>query len=132
MTSEVRKQAEELARRTYTEVVFRDKTTDDESIYMAVTPELEGCMAQGETVREAQENLRLFRIDYIEHLVENNLPVPDPSWMATQTEADSIELPLKEAEPSFDDVLKKVAQPKQREQLFEARLIVNSDLVKHG
>lgn len=129
MATNFRKQAEELAGRPYTEIMFRDKTTDDDYVYMAVTPELDGCMAQGETMRDARENLRLFRIDYIEHLLENNLTVPEPASMVARTEADSIELPLTRQEPSFDEVLDAAIQPMDREKLFEAQLRIEYDTV---
>lgn len=75
----IQKLAEEIAARPYTELIMRDKTTDDDYIYVASTPELEGCIAQGETLAEAEANLRLFRIDYVRYLLENDLPVPEPS-----------------------------------------------------
>jgi len=78
MKNNLESQAEALSVRSYTDVVFRDRTTTDGYMYVAYTLELEGCMVQGETVEEAQESLRLFRIDYIQHLLEHQLPVPDP------------------------------------------------------
>lgn len=80
MENELEKRAEALAARSYTEIIIRDRTTDDDHIYVAFTLELDGCMAQGETVDEARENLRLIRIDYILHLLENHLDVPPPRW----------------------------------------------------
>lgn len=132
MPTKIRKQAEELANRSYSVLAFRDKTTDGDYVYMAVTPELEGCMAQGETMRAAQENLRLFRIDFVQHLLENNLPVPAPAWMATTTTAESIVLPAISPVLSFEDALDKAIQPNNREKLFEAQLRVEYDLVEQG
>lgn len=40
-------------------------------------------MAQGTTVEEAEANLNDFRIDYIEHLLEHNLPVQPPASKVT-------------------------------------------------
>lgn len=130
----IKKQAEELSNRPYSVVVFRDKATDNEYIYVAVNPELEGCIAQGESMREAQENLKLFRVDYIQHLLENNLPVPDPAWMATRTEdkGQKIVLPSVESEPSFENVLTQVVQPKYRKELFDFQLKVEYGSVQHG
>lgn len=81
--SDILKDALELARRPYTTIVFRDRTTDDDYLYVAVNPELEGCLAQGETAQEAQDNLNAFRIDYIQHLLEHHLPVPEPKRIRT-------------------------------------------------
>lgn len=79
VTSNLQREVEKLANRVYFTIVFLDKTTDDESIYVAVHPELDGCVAQGDTVEEARENLNLVRRDYILHLLEHNLPVPGPA-----------------------------------------------------
>lgn len=75
---ELFEQAELLAQRPYTEISFRDQTTEDGIMFVALNPALEGCMAQGETLQEARDNLRLFRVDYIYHLLQHELPVPDP------------------------------------------------------
>lgn len=86
MSKKLRKQAEELAARKYATFVFRDTTTTDEPIYVACNPELEGCYTQGETVQEARENLNQFRVDYIHHLLQNQLEVPEPFGIRTDTE----------------------------------------------
>lgn len=74
MTSKAKK----LAKRTYVAVVFLDETTDGESIYVALNPELDGCISQGDTADEALENLALARIDYIESMLEAGMSIPDP------------------------------------------------------
>lgn len=130
MTNEIEKRAEQLAMRLYTEVAFRDKTTTDGYIYVAITPELEGCMAQGETLREAKENLRLFRIDYILHLLENNLPVPDPAWTITQTEGDAILFKADEEQPTFEEMPEQGNQHGQREMLYKAQMIIKNDEIE--
>jgi predicted RNase H-like HicB family nuclease len=83
--SEFREQAKALAARPYTLRVLHDNSTDGEPLYVALNPELEGCLAQGETIREATTNLSVFRIDYIEHLLAHDLPVPYPETMVTKT-----------------------------------------------
>jgi predicted RNase H-like HicB family nuclease len=80
MSNDLKKQAEKLAAQRYTMFVFREMTTEDEPIYVAINPELDGCFAQGETSQEARENLSAFRVDYIHHLLSNGLPVPEPAW----------------------------------------------------
>jgi len=129
MTSNIRMRAEELAQRQYTEIMFRDETTDGDHIFMAVTPELEGCVAQGESIRDAQENLRLFRIDYIEHLLEHDLHVPYPAWMATST-GDII--PFTDEDNIISETPDKAIQPEHQEQMFEALLKIESNLVMNG
>jgi predicted RNase H-like HicB family nuclease len=76
--SNLRKQAEAMANRGYSETGFLDSTTENEYVYVAISPELAGCLGQDETLPEALENLRLFRVDYMQHLFENNLPIPNP------------------------------------------------------
>jgi predicted RNase H-like HicB family nuclease len=71
-------QAEDLASRPYLTIVFRDSTTEDEPVFVALNPELEGCVAQGDTSNEARENLGLIRKDYIQHLLEHDLRIPEP------------------------------------------------------
>jgi predicted RNase H-like HicB family nuclease len=74
-----RKHAEELSNSGYVEIAFREKLTDSEYGYVALSPELNGCAVQGDTIKEARENLKLFRVDYIEHLLDHGLPVPEPA-----------------------------------------------------
>lgn len=90
--SEIVENASDLAARPYIVVVFKDKTTDGDFIFLAVNPEIDGCMAQGETMEEAEENLDVVRVAYIQHLLDHGLPVPEPAWMVSSTEADSIDL----------------------------------------
>jgi predicted RNase H-like HicB family nuclease len=78
MNERLMRQAEELASKPYIDSVVLDETTDGEPIYLAFTPELEGCMAQGETIDKAVENLQEARADYIYSLLEDNLAVPEP------------------------------------------------------
>lgn len=104
MTTNLEERAEELAARQYTEIIFRDRTTTDGYMYVAVTPEITGCMVQGETLTEAKENLRLFRADCIQHLLEHNLEIPAPSWMSSQT------IRNKEPELTFENKSTDVAQ----------------------
>jgi predicted RNase H-like HicB family nuclease len=73
--------AQELASLPYTVITFRDRLSDgDDYVYIAFHPELDGCMAQGETLAEAKAFLNEIRLDYIEHLLEHNLPIPQPDW----------------------------------------------------
>ncbi len=65
----------------YPTVTFLDDTTGGGSIYVALHPDLPGCMSQGDTPAEARANLDDAREMYIASLVEDGLPVPEPhSW----------------------------------------------------
>jgi predicted RNase H-like HicB family nuclease len=85
MSNDLRKKAEQLAARPYTVRILRDDSISDEPLFLALNPELEGCMAQGETPEQAEDNLAEFRVDYIEHLLTHNLQVPYPASMASVT-----------------------------------------------
>lgn len=78
MDSELRKRARSLAGRPYIELVAEDQTTEGKPVYLASTPELPGCMAQGATEQEALENLLDARTEYILSLLKDDLPVPAP------------------------------------------------------
>ncbi len=80
-----RARAEKLSERAYSVEVVTDETTEGMPIYLARILELEGCMAQGETIEQALENLKEAKLDFIESLLEDGLPVPSPSLMVTST-----------------------------------------------
>ncbi|HLK57864.1 MAG TPA: type II toxin-antitoxin system HicB family antitoxin [Chthonomonadaceae bacterium] len=52
--------------------------------YMAYNPELEGCMAQGDTPYDAVNQLKEARRLYISTLLKRNLAVPIPSDYSEQ------------------------------------------------
>src|SRR3972149_11913568 len=85
MRSLLEKQAKELAAQSYQTVIVSDETTDNEPIFVAYNPELRGCMAQGETVAEAVEELAEARLEYILSLLEDGLPIPPPQNTCTGT-----------------------------------------------
>jgi len=84
MSKALREKAVEIAKQGYTTDLLKEKTTDGYSVYIANNPELEDCMAQGETPQEALEALEEVRIDYVEHLLEFNLPIPNPNQIVTK------------------------------------------------
>ena len=83
------KEAEKLAARPYIDQVIKDETTSGKPIFVALSPELEGCIAQGVTLEEAIQNLKEARIDYIYSLLEDGLPVPKPQVQSTTTTSGS-------------------------------------------
>jgi predicted RNase H-like HicB family nuclease len=79
------KKAQELAQLPYTTIVFRDRVSEgDGYVYIAFHPELDGCMAQGQTLVEAKDFLDEIRLDYMEHLLEYNLPIPRPNRVTSE------------------------------------------------
>jgi predicted RNase H-like HicB family nuclease len=76
---DTRSQAEELAKRPYLKSTSLQETTDDEPIYFARVLEIDGCFGQGKTLEEAQKDLELAMVDFIESLIQDGLEVPEPS-----------------------------------------------------
>ena len=83
MNKELYKEAETLAQRPYQSRVFRDETTDGEPVYVALVPEMPGCIAHGDTVDEALEWLQSAKVDHIWLLLDKNLDVPEPQLYDT-------------------------------------------------
>lgn len=77
----IRENAEILAARPYILMTALDETTDGEPIYIARILEIEGCIGQGSSKDKAIEDLRLALVDYIESLLEDSLPIPDPTGL---------------------------------------------------
>jgi predicted RNase H-like HicB family nuclease len=87
MDKKLRNKAKKIASRPYTVEVVLDETTDGRPVYVAETPELGGCFGQGETIDDAVKSLSEARVDYIQSLLEDDLPIPTPSILATTTSA---------------------------------------------
>lgn len=51
---------------------------DIDKIYVASIPELQGCMAHGETQEEAFREVNIVRDMWIETAKEEGLPIPEP------------------------------------------------------
>ncbi|GIK65704.1 MAG: hypothetical protein BroJett018_34980 [Chloroflexota bacterium] len=85
MNKQLLEQARALALRNYTTILSSENLSDGTEMFLARNPELEGCMAQGETPEAAQSNLLEARIDYIYFLLEDGLPVPDPTREVTSS-----------------------------------------------
>ena len=87
---DTRAKAEELARRPYLIRTSLEETTDDQPIHFARVLEMDGCFGQGATRDEAIADLRSAMVDFIESLLEDELPVPEPtkvdSTIGTSTE----------------------------------------------
>jgi len=77
--------AEILAKRPYLIMTSLDETTDSQPIYFARILEIDGCFGQGATREAAIEDLRLATVDFVESLLEDGLPVPEPTKLINST-----------------------------------------------
>jgi len=76
---DTRSKAEELARRPYLIMTSVEETTDDQPIYFSRVLEMDGCFGQGATRDEAIADLQSAMVDFVESLLEDGLPVPEPT-----------------------------------------------------
>ena len=76
---DTRAKAEELAGRPYLIRTSLEETTDDQPIHFARVLEMDGCFGQGSTRDVAIADLRLAMVDFIESLLKDGLPVPEPT-----------------------------------------------------
>jgi len=74
-----------LAKRPYQAHVFQDETTNGEPVYVAMIPEMPGCIAHGDTVEEALEWLESAKVDHIWFLLDKDLEVPHPQLLNPTT-----------------------------------------------
>ena len=116
-------QAEVLADKPYSIKIMSDETVDGKSVYLLSHPELPGCMAQGDTIGEAMDNLKDARIEYILSLLEDKLPVPSPRNRTTETASSpavvsySDEFDSQQPSDFLDDLLKASQPTKKRQYL---------------
>ncbi len=61
----------------YAEVLQPERCIDT-FVYVAYNPELPGCMAQGDTIKEASANLKKARREYIELKLKLGWEIPLP------------------------------------------------------
>ncbi|MDP2167251.1 MAG: type II toxin-antitoxin system HicB family antitoxin [Thermodesulfovibrionales bacterium] len=76
---------EDYMRLEYMTVVLSDQYTDGAPCFMAMHPQLPGCMSHGDTIEEAIQNLAEARREYIASLIEDGLEVPRPITMTVGT-----------------------------------------------
>jgi len=89
MESALELKARQLAARNYTVFLIYDGSTEGETGYVLGHPELPGCMGEGETLDEANEDLRDATYGYILLLLEKELNVPMPKSHSPITESDA-------------------------------------------
>ena len=85
-------EAKTLAQRPYQSQVFLDETTDGEPVYVAIVPEMPGCIAHGDTVEEALEWLESAKLDHIWFLLDQQLEVPEPQLIEARVAAATSEM----------------------------------------
>lgn len=115
--------AAKIANSGFTTELRKERTTDGDTLFLAVTPELDGCMAQGESAEEALEGLDEIRVEYIEHLLEFNLPVPSPLSRKTEGKAWTKVTQMTINAPAFAGYQNQVIQIDE-EKLFSTSLSV--------
>jgi predicted RNase H-like HicB family nuclease len=142
MNKELWAKAQDLARQTYDVEFEKDTFSDGTIVYLALNPELPGCMAQGATQVEAEYNLSEARADYIYALLTEGLEIPEPT--ARQTVTAQTLTPLLEeqlstkilnfvyepSEPDFESIVEDIIEPKDREKAQSIGL--RGDLIKYA
>ena len=122
MAKTIHEIAIDLSKLGYTIELLRDRTTDGDYIYLARNPELEGCMAQGLTEKEALENLNQIRIEHIEHLLEHHLPIPEPNHAFASSTIRNEDVVKREIRyvslPGFENYPPKIVQSEARELVY--------------
>lgn len=63
----------------YPMLIRPDRCTDDSFCYLAEHPDLPGCAAHGDTIKEAKELLAQARVAYLKHVIAKGEPLPIPS-----------------------------------------------------
>jgi predicted RNase H-like HicB family nuclease len=119
MNKSLMAKAKLLAQQPYTIDILEDETVDGRHVYLIACPQLPGCMAQGSTIEEAEENLREVTVEYILSLLEDGEPVPFPFSRPTTTTSGAINTGIrdfvqKQGEQNFLDDLSKTVIPSTR------------------
>ncbi len=116
-------QAEKLADKQYSIGIMLDETVDGKRVYLVSHPQLPGCMAEGDTISEAMDNLKDARIEYILSLLEDELPVPSPLSGTAETASTpgvvsySDEFDSQQPSDLFNDLLKDNQHARRRQYL---------------
>jgi predicted RNase H-like HicB family nuclease len=71
---------EELAARPWS----REVVADEDGVFVASVPELEGCFADGDSVEEALANLEQVLREWLELAVEENEAIPEPRRQSSE------------------------------------------------
>lgn len=52
---------------------------EDGGGYLIEIPLLKGCVSDGETIAEALDNIKEAKEEWFKYMLENNLPIPEPT-----------------------------------------------------
>ena len=119
MSKSLQAKAKLLAQQPYTIDILEDETVDGQHVYLITCPQLPGCMAQGSTIEEAEENLKEVTVEYILSLLEDGEHVPVPFSRPTTTTSGAINTGIrdfvqKQGKQNFIDDLSKSVIPSTR------------------
>lgn len=114
-----RDKAREFASRPYSVRVSKDMI-GKQQVFMAENLELPGCMAQGETIKQAIQELEEARFEYILSLLDDGRDVPLPFSQRTATSGGSATSVTEDevvgsVEADFSELLTHVAKKVDRE-----------------
>jgi predicted RNase H-like HicB family nuclease len=70
--------------RDYPSIIVPDPMPDGTLYWFARHPDLPGCIATGYTKPQAEAQLANAKCAYIRYLMDNNLPIPEPSPIAAE------------------------------------------------
>jgi predicted RNase H-like HicB family nuclease len=73
---------------TFITITKLSQTTDGQYCYVAYHPEMESCLAQGRTPKEARRELSEITERVIEHLTATGQPVPQPQKITAEMTID--------------------------------------------
>lgn len=118
MVNDLWQRAQQLASRRYSTNVAIDTLTNGEKVYVVENPELDGCMAHGETEDKALENLLEARTEYIYSLLEDGLPVPAPEGESLRTSTGTktaVWVFIADPQRAIKELVEPVIEPTSRE-----------------
>ena len=72
-------------KKSFPYVVFQDSYGDGNTCYVAMHPDLDGCMSHGDTIDQAISSLEDARAEYLKALIETKQEIPEPSEIGSVT-----------------------------------------------
>src|SRR5438093_10870955 len=79
-SAETHESVEELLARPWS----REVVADEDGVFVASVPELEGCFADGDSVKEALANLEQVLREWLELALEEGAAIPDPRRQSSE------------------------------------------------
>lgn len=128
------KKAEQLSARRYSITYEMENQPDGQAVYILRHPELPVVIADGDTLKEAQQNLLDARVDYIYTLLLDDLPVPSPQEDgsgATTSSSNSRMIKINASVTVYGEVIGHLVTPTDEEE-DDLSLSFGGDLVKQA